>query len=585
MHTLTDAAQVQEWKDYMKEYSAKRKQLGYTAEVLLAHQAPHITTFKEIKAREYQFDTVVAQFRDPSREAAAAQKENQMIDFKRKHVKVPSAHQEFLDTKSQGFDIITLEQQKSDLPSAEDKLTKKRILPKAQVAYNILTNGDFPEYHWTGVERPAEKKEYKKKVHMDAYRDFNIVSNEYWEGHNEKATKDLEATKQVLSDKYKAALEFNPLIGSYYDAEKEKEFLEERVRKEAQHGKEYLQRLPPTLRVRETIVFDQNKPIPEEVKRFDELRKNQKKRYEKRHQLEQEYRDLDVAQQDSTEQKVLNRFHGDKFFEEKYKGFDNFTLTSTKEQVQQLSQHAHMKPKLGLWEQIQAGAEEPLTDRTAQARERAIECTIDKTVTIDQLPLYSRDPAAPPLPPVPQEPREPAFDSLAPLQPFERALRSDDPRATPVSPHAAHPDLLLRSEIPSLKPTEDLQPQPRSRPSDPGLRLYNPDLARDQQAFSRHDGLDVQSKKSNSLANGDAPKAPSRNLSGLSNGSRLSFASAKSSKSSSSHKLPSLGRPLQLPAYNPPLPEARLPVPAGPRRSQQSSSAAVQPLAESGGFN
>lgn len=88
MHTLTDAAQVQEWKDYMKDYAAKRKTLGFAAEVCPADQAPHITTFKEVKAREYQFDTVVAQFRDPGKEAAAVQQENQQIDFKRKHVKV-----------------------------------------------------------------------------------------------------------------------------------------------------------------------------------------------------------------------------------------------------------------------------------------------------------------------------------------------------------------------------------------------------------------------------------------------------------------------------------------------------------------
>ena len=533
----------------------------------------------------------MAQYRDPSREAAAAQKDNQMIDFKRKHVKVRLAHQEFLDTKSQGFDIITLEKQKADLLPAEDKLTKKRILPKAQVAYNILTNGEFPEYHWGGVERPAPKKEYKKKVHMDAFRDFNIVSNEYWEGHTDKAKRDLESTKNGLSDKYKATHDFNPLIGTYYDAEKEKEFIEERREKETQHGKEYLERLPPTLRVRETIVFDPNKPIPEEVKRFDELRKNQKKRYEKRHQLEQEYRDLDIAQQDSSEQKVLNRFHGDKFFEEKYKGFDNFTLQNTKEQVQVLSTHAHMKPKLGLWEQIQAGAEEPLTDRTAQAREKAIECTIDKTVSIDQLPLYSREAQAPQIQGESlHEHTVPAFDSQVSPVHHDRGLLHDNSHAhiggpAPLPLYSQPPaNEIYRSEINTQnKPQEEAPVRPR--PSDAAHRLYNPDLARDQQAFNRHDPLETQSKKSNSLANGDPNKAFSRNHSGISNGSRLSFASAKSGKSHSSNKLPSLAKTQQLNPYNPAinLPEAKST--GGSRRSNKSIPAATQPIFESGGFN
>lgn len=438
------------------------------------------------------------------------------------------------------------------------------------------------------MERPAAKKEYKKKVHMDAYRDFNIVSNEYWESHADKAKKDLEQTKTVLSEKYKATHDFNPVLGSYYDADKEKEFLEERQRKEGQHGKEYLQRLPPTLRVRETIVFDANKPIPEEVKRFDELRKNQKKRYEKRHQLEQEYRDLDIAQQDSTEQKVLNRFHGDKYFEEKYKGFDNFTLHNTKDQVQLLSQHAHMKPKLGLWEQIQAGAEEPLTDRTAQARDKAIECTIDKTVTIDQLPLYSRaaDQSASEFV---QELREPYFESNLPSQQHDRQLTQDiyasAGGSSPLQPYNPQPtDGIYRSELPAPSKTQDELPA-HSRPSDAGHRLYNADLARDQQAFNRHDGLETQSKKSNSLANGEANKAFSRNHSGISNGSRLSFASAKSGKSHSSNKLPSLAKTQQLNPYNPPLnlPEVRSN--GGSRRSNKSIPVATHPIVESGGFN
>jgi cytidylate kinase len=56
-----------------------------------------------------------------------------------------------------------------------------------------------------------------------------------------------------------------------------------------------LNKLPPTLRIRETIVFDREKEVPEEIKKYDIRKKNQKKRYETKYNLEKEYRDKDVA--------------------------------------------------------------------------------------------------------------------------------------------------------------------------------------------------------------------------------------------------------------------------------------------------
>jgi len=45
-------------------------------------------------------------------------------------------------------------------------------------------------------------------------------------------------------------------------------------------------------------VFDPYKEVPDEVKAFDLKKKNQKKRYELRYELEQQYRDRDIKEQD-----------------------------------------------------------------------------------------------------------------------------------------------------------------------------------------------------------------------------------------------------------------------------------------------
>jgi hypothetical protein len=131
-----------------------------------------------------------------------------------------------VNATQQGFDIITLEKQKADLRDPEDRLAKKRILPKAQVDYNVLTNGEFPEHHWTGTQKPQPKKEYKKKVNLDVFRDYNIISNKYWEGHDRKDQTNAQANQNLLKEKYWKTHEFNSLLCSYYDPAKESEFME-----------------------------------------------------------------------------------------------------------------------------------------------------------------------------------------------------------------------------------------------------------------------------------------------------------------------------------------------------------------------
>ena len=42
-------------------------------------------------------------------------------------------------------------------------------------------------------------------------------------------------------------------------------------------------------------MFDREKEMPEEIRKYDLMKKNQKKRYETKYALEKEYRDKDVA--------------------------------------------------------------------------------------------------------------------------------------------------------------------------------------------------------------------------------------------------------------------------------------------------
>ena len=133
---------------------------------------------------------------------------------------------------------------------------------------------------------------------MKVFRDYNIINNQYWVDHKEKNKLDRLAEREIMNEKYDKTHNFNYLNCEYYDPAKEAQFQRDRIKAEQEHGKNFNDRLPPTLKVRETIVFDPYKEVPEEVKQFDLRKKNQKKRYELRYQLEDEYRDRDVQRQE-----------------------------------------------------------------------------------------------------------------------------------------------------------------------------------------------------------------------------------------------------------------------------------------------
>jgi len=187
---------------------------------------------------------------------------------------------------------------------------------------------------------------------MDVFRDYNIINNQYWENQREKARADKEANKNMVDQKFWKTHDFNPLVCSFYDGHKEDGFLEKQAEDAKTHGKNFNDRLPPTLKVRETIVFDPYKDVPEEVKAFDLKKKNQKKRYELRYNLEQQYRDQGIDAEDRAREIALNRYHGDKYYEEAVKGYDNLTLEKTN--LDKYEETTYCKPKMGLWQKIQA---------------------------------------------------------------------------------------------------------------------------------------------------------------------------------------------------------------------------------------
>ena len=68
-------------------------------------------------------------------------------------------------------------------------------------------------------------------------RDYNIITNRYLELHDAKVKTDQEIQKVEAAINYWKTHDFNPVTSSFYDPEKEQDFVEERVVKQKMHGR------------------------------------------------------------------------------------------------------------------------------------------------------------------------------------------------------------------------------------------------------------------------------------------------------------------------------------------------------------
>ena len=76
-------------------------------------------------------------------------------------------------------------------------------------------------------------------------RDFNVVSNEYFENNQERQESDFEKIKSDVQNKYWKTHDFDFIKGQYIDGEKEAKYQEQRAVLGTVQGASQYQKLPP----------------------------------------------------------------------------------------------------------------------------------------------------------------------------------------------------------------------------------------------------------------------------------------------------------------------------------------------------
>lgn len=160
--------------------------------------------------------------------------------------------------------------------------------------------------------------------------------------------------KNDIQDKLAQTHDFNCLVGKYYDDNKERDYQEHLEKDKVEHIKRAYDKIPPSMKYRESIIVDPTKEIPEEIKQIDIKKKLAKTRYQIRYQLEKELADRDIEDKTRQEERVKNRIFHKKYGDELVKGYDMITLDPVeKSKIEEYTKVPHS------WDKISAGKQIP----------------------------------------------------------------------------------------------------------------------------------------------------------------------------------------------------------------------------------
>lgn len=315
---LAPESDITQWKEDLRGRDVQKKTSQQEA---MNVQFTKPVTWRDVKQKEMEYHPILQKFSRDEKENNTKQKESDTWKHK---AEVQKKH---VEKYMQGYDIINLNKDLTAPARDENDKPRTRLQPSCQVEYNIITNQKLDDVHFQNVRLNvgARKKDERKPFNGNK-REFNIVSNRYINDHEGKTMSDTMKVGQELKDKYNRTHGYNCVNAEFYSKEEEAQYQEKRTQDQKDHGKTFADRLPQTIKNRETIIFDPTREVPEAIKVLDQKKKEAMKKYELRYTIEQNLKERDLTQQDKTEEMKLKRINDKKFTEHLEKGFDIITM-------------------------------------------------------------------------------------------------------------------------------------------------------------------------------------------------------------------------------------------------------------------
>ena len=115
--------------------------------------------------------------------------------------------------------------------------------------------------------------------------DYNIVSNRYIDQHEGRSKIDKEQQKERAAQRFWETHDYNPVLGKFYDPEKEQFFENTRKKFDQESGKHWQERLPPSVKFSEGAMYDIVKAEPKGGKLNDRLKHQDYRRNRRMHAI------------------------------------------------------------------------------------------------------------------------------------------------------------------------------------------------------------------------------------------------------------------------------------------------------------
>ena len=350
------------WGNQIKKYDYNRTHLAWEKNPM-----PEKVTTKMVKENDLVFNPILQKYNNREFDKNLWKKEKS--DIYNQIIK----NQDYQLQNEQTFNIINLQdrlkgfEKHQNYPIKKDLINKRKKIIYDSKNYNILSNLSFSQHHYDKPEnRPKCGSTDFHKRNIYSYkqeRDFDIISTKYKNFNDEKVKIDNEISKIKTAKKFYKYNDYNPIKGTYFNAEKEKAFQEKRDEEQKNWGKDKFKKMPKCA-IGCSDVYDLISVKVVNPKEFNKIlkdEKDKKKRYELRNEIEKYYREKNIINEDKEENKLNGK---DSYL--RYKEQDNrqYDIINLKDRSFKELEKKMKKPKYEGWEKIINGAGENNTFKT-----------------------------------------------------------------------------------------------------------------------------------------------------------------------------------------------------------------------------
>ena len=324
---------------------------------------PEIITTEKVKHNDTYFNPILQKYNNINLDSKIAQNDKNNI------INSIINSRDYQLSKEQTYNIINLEdklkgfENHPDYPKPKDIIKSRKKILYNPKSFNILSNLPLNIHHYDKPEnRPnitskSESPIYKTIENSRHIKDYDIISNRYKHFNEEKSKIDQTKNKINTAKLFFKRNYYNPIKGTFYNDEKEKEFQKKRYETQLIWGHEKIKNMPKCAKGKSDVynLITTHVVDPVEMNRLLKEEKDKKQRHLIRNKFEKFYRERNFSKDFQDETRKKNKVSFERF---KIEDKRQYNIISLKDKPYQENKKNVNKGYQTVWETILRGANE-----------------------------------------------------------------------------------------------------------------------------------------------------------------------------------------------------------------------------------